>query len=325
MPKSTQEQGMVRRVEGERWNCGHLVRFCKKYKGAIIICGAILLVGAGLAARKKLLYSEPSPTSSFLSEDEEKTVIETLVAIEGTKNVGASTSDTSKQVKNALITDKDRLELDMCLQSEEGGGWHEVLYKNEPTMEYSLLSRKTKGGATQYLSTTRYKYIEDTTQVKNFMIDNDYKKESDKTYVTIESLDLEPNTGIEYLHVIKKYDVIGYREYVLASKLWEKEIDKSFYSVTKACTHKKAPKAEHTLVTNYLSGWKISKAKKGGCEVKLLHQEDLKSTSVTLFKDMFKSQLFAYVVENEKRLQDYMKKKRKPKEERSATSLAQKI
>lgn len=85
----------------------------------------------------------------------------------------------------------------------------------------------------QYLSTTRYKSIEDTNQIKNFIMDNNYKKEWDDKFLKIEQLEVDTNTGIEILHIIKKYPFIGKREYILATKLWEKTEDQSYLCVTK--------------------------------------------------------------------------------------------
>ncbi|KAI5069308.1 hypothetical protein GOP47_0015609 [Adiantum capillus-veneris] len=260
-------------------NCECLIRWCKEKKGTILVCGAVLLI-AGLAIRRRQLAMRdaPPPLCSFHSSVSEETVLpstssETPMVMKNDNREVASTSKATQP----LITYQHLKDLESCFQSENSGSWHGIIPNRVlPTLEYKLLGRSPKGrGPMQYLSTTRYKYYPDTNQIRDFMTDNDYKLKNDKLLKSFTVLDFDSDTGIETWHAIKAYPVIGSREYVLATKLWERVADQTHFCVTKACDHPKAPKPKHIVIKSYLSGWRISKAKEGrGCEMKIFHQED---------------------------------------------------
>ncbi|VVB00125.1 unnamed protein product [Arabis nemorensis] len=62
-------------------------------------------------------------------------------------------------------------------------------------------------------------------------MDNDYRKQWDKTVVEHEQLQVDSNSGVEIGRTIKKFPLLTSREYVLAWRLWEGK-DK-FYRFTK--------------------------------------------------------------------------------------------
>lgn len=63
-------------------------------------------------------------------------------------------------------------------------------------------------------------------------MDNDYRKQWDKTLVEHEQLQVDKTNGVEIGRTIKKFPLMTPREYVLAWRLWEGE-DKAFYCFTK--------------------------------------------------------------------------------------------
>lgn len=67
--------------------------------------------------------------------------------------------------------------------------------------------------------------------LRDFYMDNDYRKQWDKTVVEHGQLQVDGNSGIEIGRTIKKFPLLTSREYVLAWRLWEGK-DK-FYCFTK--------------------------------------------------------------------------------------------
>lgn len=63
-------------------------------------------------------------------------------------------------------------------------------------------------------------------------MDNDYRKQWDKTVVEHEQLQVDKINGVEIGRTIKKFPLLTPREYVLAWRLWEGK-DKKFYCFLK--------------------------------------------------------------------------------------------
>lgn len=63
-------------------------------------------------------------------------------------------------------------------------------------------------------------------------MDNDYRKQWDKTLVEHEQLQVDKINGVEIGRTIKKFPFLTPREYVLAWRLWEGK-DKTFYCFIK--------------------------------------------------------------------------------------------
>lgn len=67
--------------------------------------------------------------------------------------------------------------------------------------------------------------------LKDFYMDNDYRKQWDKTVVDHHQLQVDSHTGIEIGRTLKKFPLLTSREYVLAWKLWHG--NDNFYCFTK--------------------------------------------------------------------------------------------
>ena len=63
-------------------------------------------------------------------------------------------------------------------------------------------------------------------------MDNDYRKQWDKTVVDHEQLQVDTTSGTEIGRTIKKFPLLTPREYVLAWRLWEGK-DQTFYCFIK--------------------------------------------------------------------------------------------
>ena len=76
-------------------------------------------------------------------------------------------------------------------------------------------------GAVKYLSVTVF---EDCTPklLRDFYMDNDYRKQWDKMLIEHEQLYVDKNNGVEVGRTIKKFPLLTPREYVLAWRLRRK-------------------------------------------------------------------------------------------------------
>lgn len=68
--------------------------------------------------------------------------------------------------------------------------------------------------------------------LRDFYMDNDYRKLWDKTLVEQELLQVDDSNGIEIGRTIKKFPFLTPREYVLAWRLWE-GADGTYYCFSK--------------------------------------------------------------------------------------------
>lgn len=93
------------------------------------------------------------------------------------------------------------------------------------------LSFCLQDGPLKYLSVTVFENCSPE-MLKNFYMDNDYRKQWDKTVVEHEQLQVDKINGVEIGRTIKKFPLLTPREYVLAWRLWEGK-DKKFYCFLK--------------------------------------------------------------------------------------------
>lgn len=68
--------------------------------------------------------------------------------------------------------------------------------------------------------------------LRDFYMDNDYRKLWDKMLTAFEQLEVDRSNGTEIGRMIKKFPLLTAREYVLAWRLWEAS-DVSLYCFTK--------------------------------------------------------------------------------------------
>lgn len=88
-----------------------------------------------------------------------------------------------------------------------------------------------QNGPLRYLSMTVFNDIS-AEMLRNFYMDNDYRKQWDKTVVEHDQLQVDESDGSEFGRTVKKFPLLKPREYVLTWKLWEGK-DKTFYCYMK--------------------------------------------------------------------------------------------
>ena len=86
-------------------------------------------------------------------------------------------------------------------------------------------------GPLKYLSVTRFEKCS-TELLRDFYMDNEYRKEWDKTVIEHKQLEVDETSGTEIGLTLKKFPFLTAREYVLAWRVWEGD-DKIFYCLIK--------------------------------------------------------------------------------------------
>lgn len=86
-------------------------------------------------------------------------------------------------------------------------------------------------GPVKYLSSTIFENCSPE-KLRDFYMDNDYRKQWDKMLIEHEQLQVDKNKGVEVGRSIKKFPLLTAREYVLAWRLWEGK-DNTFYCFIK--------------------------------------------------------------------------------------------
>ena len=87
------------------------------------------------------------------------------------------------------------------------------------------------GGPLKYLSTTVFNFCSSET-LRDFYMDNSYRKEWDKTISDHQQLQVDESNGTEIGRTIKKFPFLTPREYILAWRLWEGS-HKTYYCYSK--------------------------------------------------------------------------------------------
>lgn len=72
----------------------------------------------------------------------------------------------------------------------------------------------------KYLSETVFENCSPKVLI-DFYMDNEYRKQWDKTLVEHEQLQVDTTTGVEIGRTVKKFPLLTPREYILAWRLWE--------------------------------------------------------------------------------------------------------
>ncbi|XP_065863930.1 uncharacterized protein [Euphorbia lathyris] len=186
----------------------------------------------------------------------------------------------------------------------QNGNWEHVIDKSNTLMSYTAKCCKPKDEAVKYLSTTVFENCSPE-NLRDFYMDNDYRKQWDKTIVQHEQLQVDETTGTEIGCTIKKFPLLTPREYVLAWRLWEGK-DKTFYCFIKECEHPSAPrKKKYVRVGFFRSGWRIRKVPgRNACEIKMYHQEDA-GLNVEMAKLAFSRGIWSYVCKMDNALRKY--------------------
>ncbi|KAH9290883.1 hypothetical protein KI387_035000, partial [Taxus chinensis] len=204
--------------------------------------------------------------------------------------------------------------------------WEPVIEKKNGNVSYSAKCCDPKdGGPTKYVSTTIFENCT-TELLRDFYMDNEFRKEWDKTVVEHEQLEIDQGNGIETGRTIKKFPFLTPREYVLAWRVWEGK-EKSFYCLVKACEHELAPQqSKYKRVEFYYSGWRIRKVYgRDACEIKVVHQEDA-GLKREMAKVIFSKGIWSYVCKMDTNMRKYAKRsKSQYRTQPNAVSLMQKV
>lgn len=186
--------------------------------------------------------------------------------------------------------------------------WKTVIEKKNDSVSYHAKCCDPKdGGPTKYISTTTFENCT-TELLRDFYMDNEFRKEWDKTVVEHDQLEIDQENGIEIGRTIKKFPFLTAREYVLAWRVWEGK-EKGFYCLIKACGHPLAAKqSKYIRVDFYFSGWHIRKVQgRDACEIKMVHQEDI-GLNREMAKTVFKKGIWSYVCKMEANLRKYARR-----------------
>ncbi|XP_010247187.1 PREDICTED: uncharacterized protein LOC104590288 isoform X2 [Nelumbo nucifera] len=211
------------------------------------------------------------------------------------------------QIKVSEIVSDDDLKIlikDLDGRLDETEKWEDVIEKRNEMLSYNAKCCKPKDGPLKYLSVTIF---EDCTTelVRDFYMDNEYRKQWDKTWIEHEQLQIDESNGTEIGRSVKKFPLLTPREYVLTWRLWEGK-DKTFYCFIKECQHALAPlQKKYVRVGFFRSGWRIRKVPgRNACEIKMVHQEDA-GLNVEMTKLVFAKGIWSYVCKMDSALRKY--------------------
>ncbi|ONI15119.1 hypothetical protein PRUPE_3G027000 [Prunus persica] len=222
--------------------------------------------------------------------------------------VGVSNSDpTSSGFSiSEMVTDADLKFLIENLEEKtrENEKWDNVIEKRNDLLSYYAKCCKPKDGPVKYLSSTIFENCSPE-KLRDFYMDNDYRKQWDKMLIEHEQLQVDKNKGVEVGRSIKKFPLLTAREYVLAWRLWEGK-DNTFYCFIKECEHPLAPlQKKYVRVSIFRSGWQIRKVPgRNACEIKMFHQEDA-GLNVEMAKLAFSRGIWSYVCKMDTALRRY--------------------
>ncbi|KAK9066128.1 hypothetical protein SSX86_013449 [Deinandra increscens subsp. villosa] len=211
-----------------------------------------------------------------------------------------------------IITDLDlKLLMDNVDETvHESEKWESVVDRRNDSLSYSVKCCKPKdGGPLKYLSTTIFNFCSFET-LRDFYMDNYYRKEWDKTLIDHEQLQMDESNGTEIGRTIKKFPLLTPREYILAWRLWEGR-DKTYYCYSKECDHPLAPRQKKYVRVGFLrSGWRIREVPgRNACQIKMVHQEDA-GLNVEMAKMIFAKGIWSYVCKMDNALRKYSAIKR---------------
>ncbi|OMO89936.1 hypothetical protein COLO4_19515 [Corchorus olitorius] len=222
-----------------------------------------------------------------------------------TVNLQSPPSDSPSRIPE-VVSDVDLKflidNLDEKLNEDEK--WENVIDKTNGSLSYNAKCCKTKDKPLKYLSTTVFENCSPEL-LKDFYMDNDFRKQWDKTLVDHMQLQVDVSNGIEIGRTIKKFPFLTPREYILAWRLWEGK-DRTFYCFIKECEHPSAPRQKkHVRVEYFRSGWQIRKVPgRDASEIRMFHQEDA-GLNVEMAKLAFAKGIWSYVCKMDNALRKF--------------------
>ncbi|KAK1276243.1 hypothetical protein QJS04_geneDACA004163 [Acorus gramineus] len=205
-----------------------------------------------------------------------------------------------------IISDDDLRDLIDDLEEKFSGNerWENVIDKRNNLMSYNAKCMRPKDGPLKYLSVTIFENCS-TKLLRDFYMDNEYRKEWDKMVVEHDQLQVDANSGTEIGRTLKKFPLLTPREYILAWRVWEGP-DGVFYCLIKGCDHNlHPPQKKYVRVGFFRSGWRIRKVPgRDACEIKMVHQEDA-GMNVEMAKLAFAKGIWSYVCKMDNALRRY--------------------
>ncbi|KAF8400124.1 hypothetical protein HHK36_013420 [Tetracentron sinense] len=246
-----------------------------------------------------------------------------IVALPDVKTT-LSVNSISKIRISEIISDEDLRSL-MDGELEDKEKWDHVIHKTNNLLTYNARCCKPKEGPLKYLSVTIFENCS-TELLRDFYLDNEYRKQWDKTLVEHEQLQVDETNGTEIGRTIKKFPLLTPREYILAWRVWEGK-ENTFYCFIKECEHALVPRRKkYVRVGFFRSGWRIRKVPgRNACEIKMVHQEDA-GLNVEMAKLAFSKGIWSYVCKMDSALRKYSPMTRPlPGSSTMAVTLIQKV
>nr|XP_009410229.1 PREDICTED: uncharacterized protein LOC103992307 [Musa acuminata subsp. malaccensis] len=220
----------------------------------------------------------------------------TMGSLEGGPSAGIS----------KLITDADLRDLMISLEGnlEENERWKDVIEKSSDLVSYKAKCCRPKDGPLKYLSVTTFEKCS-AELLRDFYMDNEYRKEWDKILIQHDQLQVDENSGTEIGRSVKRFPLLTPREYVLAWRVWEGK-DKTFFCLIKDCEHPLAPREKkYVRVVFFRSGWCIREVPgRDACEITMVHQEDA-GLNIEMAKLAFAKGIWSYVSKMNSALRQY--------------------
>ncbi|KAE8736277.1 Polyketide cyclase/dehydrase and lipid transport superfamily protein isoform 2 [Hibiscus syriacus] len=176
--------------------------------------------------------------------------------------------------------------------------WEIVIDKKNNFLSYRAKCCKPKDRPLKYLSTTVFESCTPDL-LRDFYMDNDYRKQWDKTVIDHMQLQVDTTTGIEIGRTVKKFPLLTPREYILAWRLWQGK-DRSFYCFIKECEHLSAPRQKKYVRVEYFR----SVPGRDASEIRMFHQEDA-GLNVEMAKLAFAKGIWNYLCKMDNALRNY--------------------
>ncbi|KAK3015900.1 hypothetical protein RJ639_007636 [Escallonia herrerae] len=214
---------------------------------------------------------------------------------------------------SSIVPDSDLKSLIHNLEERfhENEKWEKVIDRRTNLLYYNAQCCKPKDSPLKYLSVTVFEDCS-AEALRDFYMDNDNRKQWDKTLIEYQQLQMDEDNGTEIGRIIKKFPLLTPREYILAWRLWEGK-NGTYYCFSKECDHPLAPiKKKYVRVGN-------------ACEILMVHQEDA-GLNVEMAKLAFSKGIWSYVCKMDNALRKYSAISRlKPTSALNAVTLIQKV
>ncbi|TYI93267.1 hypothetical protein E1A91_D02G125500v1 [Gossypium mustelinum] len=212
----------------------------------------------------------------------------------------------------------------------EDENWENVIDKKNNFLSYKAKCCKSKDRPLKYLSTAVFESCSPEL-LRDFYMDNDYRKQWDKTILDHVQLQVYTTSGVEIGRTLKKFPLLTPREYILAWRLWEGK-DTTLYCFIKDCEHPSAPRQKKYVRVEYFrSGWQIRKGKflvlpgRDASEIRMFHQEDA-GLNVEMAKLAFAKGAWSFLCKMDNALRNYSSINHPPSTPSvSAATLIQKV